>query len=325
MKSQATEAYIYKLEKGNKVYVCSTYNNSLENATLFFEEDKLKNPSNDFWCLEAKYKEKVENIKETLPKGIEAVKSKNKVGYVIKHVWRPGLYIDIEKALEIDMSEMNRAKRELRILVEQLYDILMYIEPDNLTACGHKIRELLILACTEVESSWISYMKIAGENCNRLTTVDFVKLCPPLFLKEYKIIFCHYPMKKEVAPFKEWNDSEPTKSLPWYYAYNMSKHNRKDYFQKATLECCLNAIIANIIMFCVRYSPYNIIAPFDICSQLISENFIIQLENYDISSFYTPYFKSSSDDDLSLVMKMKVDPSSEFEREWNILPLSLKL
>ena len=80
--------------------------------------------------------------------------------------------------------------------------------------------------------------------------------------------------------------------MPWYDGYNKTKHNKTDYFSEASLENCINAIAATIIMFCVRYSPYALIEEHDLCSNLVNEYFSVELLNPDISSFYIPSIKS---------------------------------
>lgn len=84
--------------------------------------------------------------------------------------------------------------------------------------------------------------------------------------------------------------------MPWYDGYNKTKHNKTDYFSEASLEKCINAIAANIIMFCVRYSPYALIEEHDLCSNLVNEYFYVELLDPDISSFHIPAIKSTPGD-----------------------------
>lgn len=59
----------------------------------------------------------------------------------------------------------------------------MYIETDitYLNAYGHKIRELLILACAECERLWVDYIRPDGDTNQRLTISDYVKPKDKLF------------------------------------------------------------------------------------------------------------------------------------------------
>lgn len=110
---------------------------------------------------------------------------------------------------------------------------------------------------------------------------------------------------------------ETTKSIPWYDNYNKTKHDRASYFENATLESCLNAITANIIMFCVRYSPYALFRSpdSDICSKLIKEYFSVKLVNPNIEYFYIP-----------LLLQKDLSPEwrfSHFKKEWNIISFTI--
>lgn len=308
------KAYIYKETKNNKSFICSKFDNSTERVTIYHDNGNI---FQQYWQQgQVKYENKINQLSNTVPN--DAVFSVNNVGDIVSHVWRPGLCLDISKALSINDGEKARAKRELKILIEKLHEILMYIEPDSicLGTYGHKIRELLILACTECENTWSSYIRLSGNTNNRLSTNDYVKLKDKLFLDEYQVIFSNHPIIKCFSPFKTWNNNQPTASLSWYDGYNKTKHNKDRYFNMATLENCLNAISANIILFCVRYSPYELIDANDICSNLINEYFSIELINPKIETFYVPYLKS-----VQMASGSFVAPkASAFEQDWNIIP-----
>ncbi|MBS7327929.1 MAG: hypothetical protein KIG68_04155 [Oxalobacter sp.] len=286
------KAYLYKETKNKKSFICSKFDNSNERVTIYHEESGIYH---QYWRQgQVIYTEKEGEIINSVPSN--AVLSENEVGTIINHVWRPGLCLNINEALDIDNGEKSRAKRELKILIEKLHEILMYIEPDPicLQSYGHKIRELLILACTECENTWTAYIRLSGNKKQRLTTNEYIALKDKLFLAEYRIKFLNHPITIDLEPFKLWNVKKPTESLSWYNAYNQTKHNREDFFNKATLENCLNAIAANIVLFCVRYSPYDLNEESDLCSKLINEYFSIELSNPNIASFYIPHIKSVS-------------------------------
>lgn len=314
------KAYLYEESRDGKDYIFAKFdNNSNERVTICHEKggfyQQYLQPG------EVAYERPSGSIRELFINDYSFDLSKNEVGDVINHVWRPGLCGNLFKALDIDDGEKDRAKRELKILIERLHDILMYIEPDEgcLKAYGHKIRELLILACTECESLWTNYIRLAGDMNQRLTTSDYVKLKHKLFLSEYVVNFTNHPFKLSIQPFKDWDVQHPTVSLPWYDGYNKTKHNKTDYFSEASLENCINAIAANIIMFCIRYSPYALIEEHDLCSNLVNEYFSVELVNPDISSFYIPAIKS-----YPLATGAFSGPlASTPEREWNIKPFVL--
>ncbi|AZA98049.1 hypothetical protein [Chryseobacterium shandongense] len=91
---------------------------------------------------------------------------KNSIGQTIQGVWRPALYYtnDIHQGLKTNESERRLSQQALKILLEKLDDLFLYIEPteSSMSTYSHKTRELLILACTEVENFWMHYMQISN-------------------------------------------------------------------------------------------------------------------------------------------------------------------
>jgi hypothetical protein len=217
-------------------------------------------------------------------------------GDVISGVWRPGLYFktEIHQALAINEYTQNTAEQSLRILIEKLDEILLYIEPSQtgLRTYGHKCRELLILACTEVENLWAQYMRIANATPagRTFTTNDYVKLLSPLHLHEYMISCKLISNAYSVSPFGQWSSTNPTQSLPWYNAYNKTKHDREQYFSESTLDNCIHAIAAVIVLFCVRHGPFSLIEGVSTLAGLFVQHFDIALVNPDPKSFYIPAF-----------------------------------
>jgi len=249
----------------------------------------------------------------------------NAPGEVISGVWRPGLYWkdEIHQALSINDYAQRSAEQSLRILIEKLDEVLLYIEPTQavLRTYGHKCRELLILACTEVENFWAQYMRLsnATPSGRSFTTNDYVKLISPLHLREYSISCKLLGNSYFVKPFSGWSSNNPTQSLPWYNAYNKTKHDRETHFSEATLENCIHAIAAVIAMFCVRHGPFSLVEGRNALSGLFIQHFGISLENPDPKSFYVPLFNAPSNIRTDLFcgsMKDHVAP-------WQAKPLAI--
>ena len=137
----------------------------------------------------------------------------------------------------------------------QLERICETVHPEkpNLKAYGYDIRNLLILACTEVESHWRAVLKANGVSGDYLTTRDYVALANAMRLNEYAISFPDYPWIDPVAPFKNWNAGKSTATLPWYDAYNAVKHDRENRFKKATLRFAFDAVSACVIMIVAQF------------------------------------------------------------------------
>ncbi|MDN8248067.1 hypothetical protein QZK48_16175 [Acinetobacter baumannii] len=249
------------------------------------------------------------------------------IGQSIDGVWRPSLFFseDIQDALKIDMYEQCSAEQALRILLDKLDDIFLYVEPDQngTQSFGHKSRELLILACTEVENMWVSLLNKAGTtaaNGRIFTTQDYVKLLPKLYLGEFQVSFKNYNVRK-FQPFINWDASRPTQSLIWYDAYNKTKHDRKNSFSCATLENVMDAITANIVMFCAKYGPFYLLNNNTTLSSLINQHFEINLVNSDLSTYYIPKFSfpTNTREDLFIF-----DPQRNGHMvPWDVQPLTI--
>lgn len=142
---------------------------------------------------------------------------------------------------------------QLHVLIHELEQICMVVHPikENFTAYGHEIRNIILIASTEVETQWKNILKangIRGKNTNA-----YVKLSSPMKLAEYRASLTYYPWLDPIAPFENWLNGTPTKSLDWYSAYNDVKHDREIWFAKATLLNALKSVTGCFVMLCAQY------------------------------------------------------------------------
>jgi hypothetical protein len=142
-----------------------------------------------------------------------------------------------------------------------MVEVFRYVEPDetNADAYGHEIRQLLIVAATEVESSCRAVLTANGygHDVDRLNTRDFVKLCVPMRLREWRVALDAHPGLGEITPFATWDEERPTASLPWYDAYNAAKHDRELNFARATLRNAVSAVAATYIMVLAQFGEFD--------------------------------------------------------------------
>lgn len=250
------------------------------------------------------------------------------IGDTIDGIWRPSLYYsdDIQSAINIDPFEKRSAEQALRVLIEKLDDILLYVEPSQsgLSSYGHKSRELLILACTEVENLWTSVLgKSASKPINgrMFTTQDYVKLLPIACLNEFEITFKNYNGLRKFKPYSNWNHQQPTKSLSWYNAYNNTKHDRNSSFNEATLENMMDSIAAVIAMFCAKFGPFTLIQDNTSLSSMINQHFEISLDNSNPATYYVPKIElpSNMQKDLFVYDCYRLG----HKKPWNVQPLVL--
>jgi hypothetical protein len=176
-------------------------------------------------------------------------------GTAYKRIYRPPVFGSFYRA--IDLGKRSESFVALRILLHKLGAIFETIEPStaNQATYGHLVRELLLLACNEVESSWAAVLRENQYPATRngWNTTDYVKLLGPMVLDAYKLSLRSYTDFPDFAPFESWNSSTPTKSLPWYDAYNKTKHDRESNLRYATLENAVHAVGAAVVMFCAQF------------------------------------------------------------------------
>ncbi|WP_126226177.1 hypothetical protein [Burkholderia ambifaria] len=300
---------------------------SFENAGFYFhiygKDYNLFHISEGLTASEAIGKESLTDWAVRVFGAVEIVEAMCGVGEVIKGVWRPGIYYQdqIYQALAITEDEQRTAEQALRILIEKLDEILLYIEPSatGLKSYGHKTRELLMLTCTEVENSWTQYMKLGSVSPAKksFTTNDYVKLAAPLHLVDYEITFTPFQGIVPIRPFLGWTSSSPTKSLSWYDAYNLTKHDRSSNFSQASLENCLWALSAAIAMFCARYSPFPLLEGQSTLSALFRQHFSIGLRDPDPRSFYIPLIEPSD----NFRKELMSFSARQLMGKWSQLPL----
>src|SRR5262249_40908617 len=126
---------------------------------------------------------------------------------------------------------------------------------NNLDAYGGEIRDIIILACTEVEAQWKGVLEANGitPNGSYFKTTDYVKVLPAMRLDQYEVALIRYPRITATTPFMGWDASQPTKSLAWYAAYNEVKHDRETKFEKASLRHAIEAVAACVVMLAAQF------------------------------------------------------------------------
>jgi hypothetical protein len=249
------------------------------------------------------------------------------IGETTAGVWRPGIlhYDDIRNGLGTTDSERHEALQSVRLILDRLDELFLYVEPcpGSLGTYSHKSRELLILACTEVENAWTRYMRDANATPmgKDYTTNDYVKLLVPLCLNEFEFSLKAFPSVPPTRPFHGWAAAQPTKSLPWYDGYNLTKHDRKTHFDKATLKFCIDAVAANLAMFSVRFSPYPLYHEGGTVSSLFKQLFEVGLRDSRPETFYVPLIKFPDNPNLNLIVFDSA--SQKMIQPWTVKPLVL--
>jgi hypothetical protein len=150
-----------------------------------------------------------------------------------------------------------------RALFAEMRTAFRYVEPhpSNLGTFSHELRQLLILACTELEAAWKGILGGGG------STEDYVRLMGPLHLDEWEVSLALYPRVQPFRPFRGWHNPKttgvvpggptgPSQTLPWYKGYNDTKHDRATRFDQASLEHVIYAMGAVHVMLCAQFGTW---------------------------------------------------------------------
>lgn len=169
------------------------------------------------------------------------------IGQYWPRIYRPGADdIPLMRA-DVEGSAIEQAD----ILLGMLYEISQYIHPhcNNLTGYGHHTRNLLLLAATEFEAQCRGVVQENNyaKTGEFFTTKDYIQLLPILKLQDYGFALPYLPWLS-IRPFAAWCRNCPTKSLAWYRAYNLTKHDREGSFDKAQLGYVIDAVVACVAM-----------------------------------------------------------------------------
>lgn len=159
----------------------------------------------------------------------------------LTRIWRPGLYFKYE--LEMIQRRPNaNAVAAFELIERDLRTLFQYVEPSagNLSCFSMRLYEVLLRACTEVESLFrlaLGELDLGKDE----TMIRYSDFEGPMKLSEYVISIpgCDIP---SFRPFESFSAKERSKRSPsWYRSYNSVKHNRYDAFSDASLANALRA------------------------------------------------------------------------------------
>jgi hypothetical protein len=204
---------------------------------------------------------RLDDIKRPDDKITDEIKFIGEPGKYFPRIYRPGLRqsgFHESEIQTINLPALTQAIATTKILLNNLLSLFETVNPDkaNFSTYGIKIRNIIFLACTEVESSLSSVLRANGYTTERTwTTKDYIKLLKPMYLNDFKISYLLHPDLNSITPFINWNSEAPTTSLNWYKAYNETKHNREENLEKATLENAIQSVSAAIILLYAQFGP----------------------------------------------------------------------
>lgn len=231
-------------------------------------------------------------------------------GRFYPRIWRPQFTVDEhsfysspDKRINEIINEINQVRpflphdskielggvTQLGLLLDNLKTIFKTIQPvnENLPTFGYEIRNLLVLACTEVEAQLKGIYKAnAAKIPDNLNMSAYFTLNKYLGLNAYRIQYPFYPQLKSFQPFEQWS-GDSYRPLPWYQAYNAVKHNRESEFHQATLDNVIEAISGAAILLLAQYGSRPLYWK-DLIGQFVK---ILTIPAWDYGDYYMPPIK----------------------------------
>lgn len=187
----------------------------------------------------------------------QPVEAKMISGGYFPRIWRGSMTPPPHKLGAAATGQWVSNVRTTRMLYSKLGPLFAAIEPnaDQDATYGLLQREILILACTEVESAWktVLVQNNALPKGKYWNTQDYVRLLPTMRLDEWAVSLSSHHAYRVISPFSSWDPASPTSSLPWYDAYNAVKHGREDHLERATFGHAVDAVAAAFVMTVAQF------------------------------------------------------------------------
>jgi hypothetical protein len=172
----------------NRYNIYCSWNDGLRNRHSFTHEPERSHLSLEDYC-----RTKYPQIKDFQQTNLEP-------GIFHPRIWR-GIWSP--KEILAPVNAITGSVVACSLLVSRLLNIFRIVEPTpyNFAAYGHEIRDLLLLACMEMESSLAAVLKAHNYSCSRLSMNDYVKLKDLMWLKYYTVWLLSYSDFPTFAPF----------------------------------------------------------------------------------------------------------------------------
>jgi hypothetical protein len=144
--------------------------------------------------------------------------------------------------------------RAFLILLKDLQELFDYVEPadKNLDCYSYRIHALLLRACVEVEANCKAILAENGYGrSGDWNMSDYRKIEKTHLLSAYEVKVPNWSGSRAIRPpFSAWTSGG---SLPWYQAYNTTKHDRHSQFEQATFDHLLDACCGLLVLLSAQF------------------------------------------------------------------------
>ena len=146
--------------------------------------------------------------------------------------------------------------RAFLLILKDLQTLFDYVEPADANLCcySYRIHEILLRACIEVEANCKAILIENGySKSGNMNIKDYERINPTHHLSSYEVRLPLWNGNKHTRkPFSNWASNNP---LPWYKAYNDTKHNRQKKFANATFDHMLDSVCGLLVIISAQF--YN--------------------------------------------------------------------
>jgi hypothetical protein len=143
--------------------------------------------------------------------------------------------------------------RAFLLIQKDLQTLFDYVEPSdrNLQCHSFRIHELLLRACVEVEANCKAILRENGYPSGEWKMRDYRKLDASHRLSSYRVRLPVWRgVQSERRPFAAWAAGG---ALPWYSAYNSTKHDRHEAFDQATFQQLTDAACGLVALLTAQF------------------------------------------------------------------------
>ncbi len=197
------------------------------------------------------------------------------------------------------------------ILQKELENIFDYIEPSDEASLTYsfKLHSVLMRACIEVEANFRAILAAHKfTESGRTNMRHYGRIDQTHHLSSYRVSLPQWGQTGRIfAPFGPWRQARDRRlpdrpKLPWYQAYNDSKHDRYHAFKNANLINTVEAMTGLLVLLHAQFRDNSFAAGPEVL--LISEG-----RYYEMEASLSELFRISPPDDWS--------DDEKYGFEWN--------
>jgi hypothetical protein len=148
--------------------------------------------------------------------------------------------------------------RAFLLIQEDVLRLFQFVEPadKNLATYSFRIHELLLRTCVEVEANCKAILLENGyARPGDWDMTDYRKLEGSHRLSSYRVTIPIWAGSRNVRnPFSAWTSGQ---GLPWYQAYNRTKHDRHTMLPEATFDQLLDAISGLVVLLASQFWTHD--------------------------------------------------------------------